>query len=169
MIVDLTSLGGTGLDFSFEADSGQIDLGEEPARIKGVMLVEGRVTSDGKVHVTGTIEGVLELDCTRCLAPIDRAIGLSFDDVFVDAEGMADVPEGELRKTDMSADVLVGPTVDLAALAREQLLLSVPDQVLCREDCKGLCERCGADLNAGPCGCPQEETDPRWDVLKKLK
>jgi len=57
--------------------------------------------------------------------------------------------------------------IDLTEAVREELLLAVPQYVVCRDDCRGLCPRCGADLNAGPCGCAPE-TDPRWAALTKL-
>jgi uncharacterized protein len=59
--------------------------------------------------------------------------------------------------------------VDVDGLAREALVLSMPPQVACGEDCKGLCAVCGRDLNQGPCGCASEQTDGRWNRLKDLK
>ena len=58
--------------------------------------------------------------------------------------------------------------LDLRPALREQWLLAAPAFALCREDCKGLCPRCGADLNAGPHDCATQTADPRWDALKKL-
>jgi uncharacterized protein len=57
--------------------------------------------------------------------------------------------------------------VDLAFALREELILAVPPFVECRPDCKGLCPRCGANLNDGPCDCPPR-SDPRWDALRGL-
>src|SRR5256886_5465599 len=54
--------------------------------------------------------------------------------------------------------------IDLRPAVREELLLAAPQWVVCREDCRGLCPRCGKDLNAGPCGCPPAG-DPRWQAL----
>jgi len=58
--------------------------------------------------------------------------------------------------------------IDLRPAVREELLLAVPQWVVCREDCRGLCPRCGKDLNAGPCGCPPAG-DPRWQALAASK
>ena len=52
--------------------------------------------------------------------------------------------------------------------AREQVVLNLPARVLCREDCAGLCETCGANKNLSPCGCVSETIDPRWQALKGL-
>jgi uncharacterized protein len=53
-------------------------------------------------------------------------------------------------------------------MIREELILAVPEYVLCREECRGLCPRCGKDLNEGPCAC-RPEPDPRWAALEALK
>jgi len=58
--------------------------------------------------------------------------------------------------------------IDLRPAVREELLLAVPRWVVCRDDCRGLCRRCGNDLNAGPCGCPPA-VDQRWKGLAALK
>ena len=60
-------------------------------------------------------------------------------------------------------------SLDLRPAVREEWLLAAPAFVLCREDCKGLCPRCGADLNEGPCSCTKTEIDPRWASLAALK
>jgi uncharacterized protein len=60
------------------------------------------------------------------------------------------------------------PELDLRPALREEWLLAAPTFALCREDCKGLCPRCGADLNDGPHDCAQPEVDPRWEALTKL-
>jgi uncharacterized protein len=52
---------------------------------------------------------------------------------------------------------------------REQILLNLPEQVFCKEDCKGLCQKCGANRNLIDCKCDSDETDPRWAALKNLK
>jgi uncharacterized protein len=59
--------------------------------------------------------------------------------------------------------------LDLTELAREQILLNLPSQVFCREDCQGLCQKCGANLNLIDCSCEESEVDPRWAALRNLK
>ena len=61
-----------------------------------------------------------------------------------------------------------GEVIDIDALVTEEILLAVPDHVLCQEICKGICPRCGADRNSADCGCQNENTDPRWAGLKEL-
>ena len=80
------------------------------------------------------------------------------------------VDEVELDDHEMVVAYHDGARLDLGEMVREQLYLTVPLKRLCREDCKGRCVRCGADLNAAPCGCPapEAEVDPRLAALKKL-
>ena len=70
---------------------------------------------------------------------------------------------------DLPGDIVLleAGTVDVGDLARTAFLLDMDTKPLCSEDCKGLCPRCGADLNLGPCSCGKE-TDPRLAVLAKL-
>ena len=62
-----------------------------------------------------------------------------------------------------------GRQIDLGAIAREQILLAMPMDVVCKEDCRGLCSVCGQDLNAKECGCQRKVTDPRWAALQDIK
>ena len=77
----------------------------------------------------------------------------------------ADATDEESDESDVYMLEPRATTVDLRPALREQWLLAVPGFALCREDCKGLCLRCGADLNQGPCNC-EPDIDPRWAALK---
>jgi uncharacterized protein len=114
---------------------------------------------DMRTHVAG--------QCARCLAEFDFEHALPFSFVMVPREG-----RWAQERLDDGGDDIVwyeGEEVDLSPLLRERLLLSLPTLPLCRESCRGLCCRCGADLNAGTCGCRAEEGDPRLEVLRRLK
>ena len=70
---------------------------------------------------------------------------------------------------DLSTDVLPDGRIELNDIVREQILLNLPEQVFCTEECKGLCPKCGADRNLINCNCEETEIDPRWSALKNLK
>ena len=78
-------------------------------------------------------------------------------------QGDEDTDDPDVYQLDPRADEL-----DLRPAIREEWLLAAPTYALCREDCRGLCARCGADLNAGPHGCSDETEDPSWEALRKL-
>ena len=116
---------------------------------------------------TGTLHGDVVGTCARCLD--DYTFRLDTPFTFVLAPRAAvDAAEAELSADDLSLSFFEGEEVDLSPLVHEQTILALPTRPLCREDCRGLCARCGANLNAGPCSCPADTTDPRLRVLRTL-
>jgi len=170
MKVDLLSVTDEPLPFSFRLQPGEIDLDTESVRVAGEISVVGELSKNAaKTDVKGSITASLEIDCTRCLTPIKRELDVVFQADFVDKEMFPGGKETHLERTDLDTDVIEGNELDLAQVAREQILLNLPEQVLCREDCKGICPTCGTDLNEGECRCGEDNIDPRWAALKNLK
>jgi len=125
----------------------------EPARITGRFSSAG----EGKYYWKVRIETLVRAECRRCLSPVDVPVRVSRGLIFSSGD---DAPEGDgCYVIPPRAQVL-----DLSGAVREELLLAMPQFVECRPDCQGLCPRCGANLNDGPCGCAKE-SDPRWDAL----
>lgn len=167
MIVEIVESGPVEIPFAFAAAP---DLDDEAARIADPVRVVGAVRREGRAYaVEGEINGEVECDCNRCLAPARFALNLRFRDVFVRPVDFATAQESELEDSDLDISEFDGERIDLLEVVREQILLAIPEQVFCRPDCRGLCAECGADLNAGACACDERETDPRWAELKKLK
>lgn len=126
--------------------------------------VTGRLSKagSGRYYWSGRIEGTAHLACRRCLTDVMAAVAEGVHVFFVDAlDEVAEDPD--TYPLPPRARV-----IDLRPAVREQWLLGVPSFALCREDCRGLCARCGADLNAGPCGCPPA-TDHRWEALRAVR
>jgi uncharacterized protein len=94
----------------------------------------------------GRISTRVGVECRRCLVPVEVAIDAEVEVVFTPDPDAADDPGVYPLEA-------AGTEIDLAPAVREELLLAVPAFVSCREECAGLCQRCGADLNSGPCGC----------------
>jgi len=134
------------------------------ARPSGAVRATGRLSKagPGRYYWSGRIEGTAPLACRRCLTDVAHELGEDVHLLFVE--------EGDEIAEDPDAYRLPprAITLDLRDAVREQWLLAVPEFALCRADCKGLCPRCGADWNAGPCACPPE-TDSRWDALRKVR
>ena len=82
---------------------------------------------------------------------------------------MADL-DGEEKETEESEEqpYIEGYTLDVDALIRDELFLHLPMKVLCKEDCRGICPRCGANLNHGTCSCDVTELDPRMAVIRDI-
>src|SRR5262245_59658616 len=136
-----------------------------------------RVRLSGEVHkggdgyaFSGDIATVATLACVRCLEAYGLPLNMHFDLLYTSRPEAQD-RHGESRvEEDAFTEVhFDGARIDLDALLAEQIYLALPLKPLCREDCRGLCPRCGANLNAGACGCPAERMpDPRLAALKKL-
>jgi uncharacterized protein len=114
------------------------------------------------------ITAKIETECTRCLESVTRTLEIPFRDLFVDASRETTQRETELAIDDMDESLVIGGRIDLAEVVREQILLALPEQVLCREDCRGLCPKCGGNRNLIDCSCDRDEIDPRWAALKNL-
>ena len=170
MLLDLVSLGASPKPFEFTLRPGDIDLETGGIDISSEIAVRGEARKNAAgVEVTGSVSGKLNIDCTRCLKPVETQLDTAFDVSFISQENAPDDKDLQLQQADLSADVLQSDELDLSELAREQILLSLPEQTFCRDDCKGLCPVCGKDLNEVECDCGIDEIDPRWAALKGLK
>jgi uncharacterized protein len=170
MIVDLLNVGSDPVPFDFRIRAGEIELDTAGVQIAGDIEVKGQLRkSEAKVDVEGTIRSPLEIECTRCLSPVERELDIAFDVDFVGKEMFPESKETHLESGDLDTDVIEGNELDLKQVAREQILLNLPETVLCRDECKGICPTCGKDLNDGECKCAADEIDPRWAALKDLK
>ena len=170
MIIELQSLSGGSKTVDIEIPADQIALEADGADLSRDVALKADVrSSSGITAVEGTINTRVEIACTRCLERI--ALPLTFDFVsrFVATESFGTSGEHELHGEDLDYDAIEGEQIDLTELVREQLLLNLPQQVVCREDCLGLCEKCGVNRNLIDCKCENNELDPRWAALKELK
>lgn len=128
------------------------------------LAVTGRLSAagEGRFYFSGRFEGTVDTECRRCLKAVSPSVFEELHLVFADA-GDDEADDSDVYLIDPRSD-----QVDLRPAIREEWLLAAPAFALCREDCKGLCPRCGADLNLGSCAC-ESTTDSRWDALKALR
>lgn len=134
----------------------------EPLEENGI-TTEG-FSFSGKAHavsefikIQGRIRAELSSVCARCLAPVSSPLEFEVElPVLTQEEDQTD-EAGEEEEISLCD----GEKINLFELGLEKLLLRFPFRLLCREDCKGLCPKCGKDLNTGSCGCQTKEIDPR--------
>jgi DUF177 domain-containing protein len=119
-----------------------------------------------------TLRGQAELDvlygCARCLKEFTGTL-LAPLLVLADRRGSDDPRDEEALEQDGAVLYHEGVEIDLGDPIRDALILEVPQVVLCRPDCRGLCPSCGQDRNEGDCGCAPGGTDPRWEQLRSLR
>ena len=116
---------------------------------------EGQATNLGEdgVRVELQVSATLRRSCARCLQDVDLAVRAEAEETYHESG------EGPLITAD---------TIDLEPIIQEAIVLAEPMRVLCKPDCRGLCPRCGKDLNEGPCECTDDDQDPRLAPLAKL-
>lgn len=129
--------------------------------------------SGERVLVAGTIEVVLLLNCDRCLAEFSNPHKVDFRLVLEVApaeEGLGEevYADHDYDPGEIEVVALDEPVIDLGDLLYQQMLLSLPRKVLCRSDCRGICGRCGADLNVERCKCPDSSGASSFAALGQL-
>ncbi|QQS41572.1 MAG: DUF177 domain-containing protein [Acidobacteriota bacterium] len=170
MKIDLNRSDGSRTTFDVSVEPSDIELETDLARVKDDISAKGAVSSeDHYTVIEAEIVAPLEIDCSRCLERIPSVHEFVFKSAFASAEQLNEEVEVELDLQDLELSFAEDDEIDLRDVIREQIVLNLPARPLCREDCKGLCEVCGGNLNKVSCDCKQEETDPRWAALKNLK
>jgi uncharacterized protein len=148
--------------------AGALDA-RDPVWIDGDMLPESAVRASGRLSVagpgryywSGAIEGTATVPCRRCLVETTVKVAENVNVLYAEAGDEIDDPEIYILERRAR-------TLDLSPAVREQWLLAVPRFPVCREECKGLCPSCGAELNAAPCSCPPA-VDARWAELRSVR
>lgn len=123
------------------------------------------------VCVGGKMSGLISLECSRCLEPVGFPLSEQFRFYLrppLEPEGQTE-DETELCADDLDYGFLEDSSIDVAILLQEQFVLALPSQPLCKPDCRGICQRCGAELNKEVCRCGDADIDPRFEVLGRLK
>ena len=152
-------IGNPGASLPFEAELDVEDL-DFPAVVSyaGRPRAVGRVANEaGVLSLTGELTADLVCVCDRC--------GSEFDSRKVTPLRATLVDEDDGENPELF--LLEGTEIDLDEILRTSFVLDMESKFLCRPDCKGLCPRCGKNLNLGPCGCGKE-LDPRFAVLEQL-
>jgi uncharacterized protein len=159
LVVDVRELleaPGSRRPLAFSAPVAQLEVGL--VVVRGELDFELVLESiDGGILVQGSIEGEYAGPCGRCLQEIVQPLRVRVAEIYRPPGGVWE--EGY---------VISNEAVDLERAVRDAVGLEIPLNPLCRPDCAGLCPRCGADLNDGPCGCRVDEGDLRWSALKEL-
>jgi uncharacterized protein len=158
--------------FDVELPSGSIEFLDPKVRLTGALKAAGKAElvseSLAEIRVKGHLRVRMEADCDRCLEPAGVLIDSDFELFYrpvVESLGAETAIDGD--EADMG--FYQGDGVELEDVLREFVLLSLPMQRLCSEDCKGICPVCGQNRNIEKaCHCQAETADDRWAALKKV-
>lgn len=156
-----------GKPFSFICQVDPKDLGDMSAYpwSQHNLTIKGNVRYESQRYIVkGTVHTEGEYECSRCLSPFMYEQDIPFVEVYREFNSYDKLDESDEWPID---DELI----DMTEMIRELLIMNEPYQVVCKEDCKGLCPHCGANLNEGSCQCADVHIDPRFadlrDWLKK--
>jgi uncharacterized protein len=146
------------------AVAGQADLIEE----KRIGEARGALKVVDDIRLRAGYEGEFEIPCARCLDPVKHSLKGEFDLLFRPLGTDADASERAISTPETEIGYYQDGGLVLEDVVREQVFLSLPARSLCGEDCKGLCPRCGKNLNSETCACDTAPVDPRWSALSGL-
>ncbi|MCH5184765.1 MAG: DUF177 domain-containing protein [Oscillospiraceae bacterium] len=160
MVVDVSSI--------LKESGGRIEIsGEIPApgeEFSGVRFTEpirisGSITNNGKtLKLSAHADCRASTECARCLKEIEIVFDFDFSEFLAQGE----------EQIDDEVYMFEHDSVDLTGIVIDNLSMNISGKYLCGEDCKGLCPKCGADLNETECGCDTETIDPRWAALADI-
>jgi uncharacterized protein len=150
-------------EYRFEAGSSKIGLDE---RFKGTVKVDARIDkSVRQIFLQAEIQAGGSFSCDRCLQDIHQELNTVYSMVYVQGArstvDLAKEEEIQILAVDMNY-------IDLDEDVRQYILLTIPQKILCKEDCQGFCPTCGVNKNIASCTCGAQAVDSRWDALKKL-
>jgi len=146
-----------------ELTSFQSKLGEFPITKKAPFILHLENQEKKFLAVSGETDVVIAIPCDRCLEEVSVPLHLVIDKRFSLQEETADE---EADAEDM--DYMRESALDVDRLIYDEILVNWPMKVLCRDDCKGICRKCGTNLNHGTCSCDQTEPDPRMAAIRDV-
>src|SRR5690625_3519958 len=117
------------------------------------------------VLVTGSVSGIVQGECVRCLKPLSEPFDVQITELFAYPETLEDQPQGE---DDEPTPVVEEGAVDLTEAVVDAVVLELPFNPVCESDCPGLCSQCGFDMSQDPDHTHEAPIDPRWAALSKL-
>lgn len=164
MFIKISNLSEGVHQFEFENNVEKIDIVDPYFNGFKTKVVLNQLHNQIILEAVTTLKAKFE--CDRCCTEFEKDITSSYTMVYLTDEP---VDNSDENVTYIAPDTV---RIDISKDVRDFALLSVPMKKLCIEECKGLCFRCGADLNSEKCNCDEEEIDPRWkpllDLNKKL-
>ncbi len=151
---------GASVSFTTSVDLSDLRYGNSCPVTEPVVATGMVRNTAGVLVMTGSITTCIHGVCDRCASDFDREVDFPIDAVLV-------TELANEENEDEWVFPLEGDSADLEDIVRTIFVLNLDSKLLCKDDCKGLCCRCGKNLNDGPCSC-QKELDPRFAALKQL-
>ena len=148
---------------------GRVEFFDRKLRQAGDLEVDGsaELVASDEIRVRGHMRVLMESECDRCLEPARLPIDSDFD-LFYRPEAEFAPGEEEIHEGDTEVGSYRDGGLELGDVLREFILLTLPMQRTCREDCLGICPVCGENRNNAACACRVEAADDRWSALRNI-
>ena len=160
--ISLNDISSEGLGFASAVTRMDLDLGAGDPEFDGDLHFSGWIYADAnEAWVNGQLQGVLQQECVRCLSLFKNLLTVPVSACYR-SEG-----EGKLSAENVDSYAILNCRFSLGEMLREQLILSIPIQALCQEQCQGLCQACGQNLNERQCGCDVLDTKSPFAILRR--
>ena len=172
MIFDIERISEEGLNFDVLEPKEHFKIESSDCVLKEDVKIQGKLEKTGpEILCNGSLKTELSVTCSRCLSNFSFVVKGQLKVHFIPkVESSTLAHEIELTELDVEQEFYEGDQIDLSSPARDLILLSLPQIVLCQKDCAGLCPDCGIKLNENKCDCKNEGSfDPRLAVLQQLK
>ncbi len=158
--------------FSETFAPGAIEFSDPQLRQTAPIVTEGTAQlteSTQEIVVNGKFSTTMEVACDRCLEPASFPVDAEFTLSYRPAESAPEAGESAIHGPELEVGFYEGDGIELSDVLREEILLLLPMQRVCREDCKGICPVCGQNRNQVECHCHLKAGDDRWAGLRNLK
>ncbi len=144
--------------------------GQRTFRFAGPIQIRLHLARAGRtILMRSRVEARVEWICARCLTPFSRTLTSEFKTCLKPKPDFLPSAEIELNREDLETEFYEGEEIDVAPLVQDQILLTLPAKAICQEECRGLCPKCGQNLNRGTCQCSGKVIDPRFESLKNFR
>ena len=150
-------------EVTVELSSFDAGLGEFPVVDKSTFILSFANEGNKRLRIEGETEVTIAIPCDRCLTEVP----VGFNIVISKEINLEKFLAGEIEELE-DTNYMIGTNLDVDKLIFGEILVSWPMKVLCKDDCKGICKRCGTNLNLATCQCRRTEPDPRMAAIQDI-
>jgi uncharacterized protein len=168
-VADLKKSPGESIQVELSSPLPELEFHGDRLSFDGPARASLEISNTGKaLLVEGEVRGTLEVRCARCLEPFRWPVEAALSEVYYPADSEGNVVAGPAKEDYREWIPFSGDILDITPEVLKSILLVLPMRFLCDEGCRGLCSRCGQNLNMAPCACAGEDIDPRLMILKDM-
>ncbi|MBP3341306.1 MAG: DUF177 domain-containing protein [Peptococcaceae bacterium] len=153
----------------YHLEVSEFDLEDENWSLAKPLVIDAEISHEKQfLQMNGKLATAVKGVCSRCLKPVETPVECSFAEQLLYAKDISLFSHLAVGEVEEKYFIYDNDTLDITDIVRESILAELPLKILCVEDCRGLCPKCGKNLNQGQCDCDLHEVDPRLAILATL-